>query len=436
MRPRFLFFLYYLPPATGTAPKRNLQISKALASHADKTIVYTAAYPDKPKLQIPGMEIYSNNVWDYRTLLRQTTKDGYLPEEQKRIWWKQWFIRGINSFPLNILIGEGGFRYYKSLLRFGEQSIQKENITHLYSSYRPFVDHYAAFKLKEKFPHLYWIADFRDLVVDPHTQHIFSPGAHHRLLKDIFSKADLLTTVSDGLALHLKQYNPNVITLRNGIEGEIQTPVPMVSNVFTIVYTGSMFQDQRNAEPLFLAIRDLIKESKLKKEEIKIIYAGKDGAYWNITGKKYGLDDVVLNKGIIPAAEAESLQQSACINLLLTASSDELQGVLTGKMIEYFKSGSPVLGIIVHQNDPELQSLLHELAIGDSFSDQQIDLPGIKAFILKEYLYWKETARNRKPVNEEVLRRKYSMEAVIEPLLQYLTPSFAPKSPKGDLRST
>jgi hypothetical protein len=98
-----------------------------------------------------------------------------------------------------------------------------------------------------------------------------------------------------------------------------------------------------------------------------IIYAGKDGNFWKQVAEKYRLESLLDDKGIVSAVEAQQIQHDACINVLLTVSSDQLQGVLTGKMIEYFQSGSPVLGIIVGQNDPELQSILSELEIGASF---------------------------------------------------------------------
>jgi hypothetical protein len=106
--------------------------------------------------------------------------------------------------------------------------------------------------------------------------------------------------------------------------------------------------------------------------------------------------------------------------LLLTVSSDALQGVLTGKMIEYFEAGSPVLAIVVGQNDPELQAILHELEIGNTFSDQHQDLAGIKKFVLTEYNAWKATSRNRKPVSIDILKSKYSQEHTMKPLVEAL----------------
>ena len=417
---RFLFFLYYFPPTPGTAAKRNFRIAAYISRLASSTHIFTSSsgLQNLP----PGKDVTIETLptFDYRYFLRQRTKDGALPEEKKKSRLAQYLIRLINSYPINIIAGEGGLLYYIKAIRKGSKLIQREKITHLYSSYRPFADHYAAYHLKRKYPELIWIADFRDLMIDPHYNHILLPGSHHAFYKKIFSNADLLTTVSDGLATQLRRYNSRVITVRNGIQGEIIPISPVAVSYFTLAYTGSMFLDKRNAEPLTKALGELLTEGKLDNRNVRIVYAGKDGKYWKLLTKKYAIESLLLDKGIIDAEETAVIQKNACINVLLTISSDQLQGVLTGKMIEYFESGSPMLAIIAHQNDHELQQILQELEIGDSFSDQPTDFVGIKQFILREYLKWKETGMNRKPVNMDVLRMKYSQEYTMKPLVEFL----------------
>ena len=418
---RFLFFLYYYPPVTGTAAKRNYRISNALSSTASSSIILTASAASTA-VNIPAnTTIKELPVLDYRTWLRRRTKDGALPESSKKSALAQWVIRLINTFPVNIIAGEGGLIYFINLLAEGKRSIKQDGITHLYSSYRPFADHYAAWWLKRRYPELIWIADFRDLIIDPHYNHVLFSEKHDAFFKNMFSCADVLTTVSEGLAKQLKAYNKNVITLKNGIAGEITQPSPNPSPSFTIAFTGSMFLDKRNAEPIFQALQELLQETKIEAEDIGMIYAGKDGSYWKKLAAQYRFDSLLDDRGIVSNEEAKKIQDQACINLLLTVSSDKLQGVLTGKMIEYFESGSPVLAIVVGQNDPELQSIIRELETGDSFSDQPEDLENIKSFILHEYLLWKQTSSNRKPVNMDILRTKYSMEAVMAPLLYKLS---------------
>ena len=412
---KFLFFLYYYPPAYGTAPKRNHLISTAISRWAAFSKIFTAS-PG----YTTGEEVETISAFDYRTFLRKKTTDGALPEKKKKRKGFQSLVKLINVFPANIMIGEGGLLYFLSLVRKGTRTIRSQGITHIYSSFRPFTDHYAAYILKKRYPHLVWIADFRDLIIDPHYQHIYLPKLHQRLFKRIFRRADALTTVSDGLAEHLRTYNPNVITLRNGIRSIPETITPVYCKYFRIAYTGSMFLDKRNARPLFTALHELITEGQIKGEEVRIVYAGKDSPDWISLASSFGFDSIVDTKGIVSSEEAASIQHAAGINILLTVSSHKLKGVLTGKMIEYFEAGSPVLGIVVNQNDPELSHLLEELEIGKSFSDQPSSLPGIKEFILHEYTQWRITGMNRKPVNLEMLRDKYSIENTMRPLFEFL----------------
>jgi glycosyltransferase involved in cell wall biosynthesis len=415
---RFLFFLYYYPPVSGTAAKRNARISSAIAARSESAIIYTATQEATTAGVEGNIRIQHISAFDYRSLLRRKTKDGALPENVKKGVLAQMVIRLINTFPFNIIGGEGGLIYFLNLLSNGRRAIRDNAITHLYSSYRPFADHYAAYFLKKKYPHVYWVADFRDLIIDPHYNHIFFSRRHHSFFKKIFSSADVLTTVSDGLTKHLRAYNPQVITLRNGIEGEIQSPPPVSTSFFTMAYTGSMFLDKRNAEPLFKALQELIQEAKIEGTDLRIIYAGKDSLNWKNLAAQYRFESLLDDRGIVSPDQARQIQDEACINLLLTISSDQLQGVLTGKMIEYFQSGSPVLGIVVDHNDPELQGMLHELEIGTSLSDQEADLEAIKTFLFDEYTHWKSTGMNRKPVNIDILRSKYSMESVMKPLFE------------------
>ncbi len=426
---RFLFFLYYYPPVPGTAAKRNKRIAEAISANVDSAHILTASILPDVIADKNVAKVTTIPALDYRNILRRKTKDGALPENIKQHAAAQWFIRLINSFPFNIVAGEGGLIYFYNLLRKGSKAIRTEQITHLYSSYRPFADHYAAYLLKKKYPEVFWVADFRDLIIDPHYNHILFAGNHHTFFKKIFSRADLLTTVSDGLAIHLRAYNENVITLRNGIEGDTPEPQPVQSSSFSIAYTGSMFLDKRNAEPLFIALQQLLQETKIEGGDIRIIYAGKDGDYWKRIAANYRFESLLEDRGIVTNEEAKAIQYAACINLLLTVSSAQLQGVLTGKMIEYFEAGSPVLGIVVGQNDQELQSMLQELEIGDTFSDKDEDLDGIKAFIFHEYKQWKNTGMNRKPVNREILRKNYAMDVVMKPLMDSIEMPHTPRPP-------
>lgn len=410
----FLFFLYHYPPLEGSANSRNRRMAEGIARKANKSFVLTASPVTKDETKPQRIHIPSH---DYRWLLGQR-KSGRPPSEKaKSSFLAQWIIKAINTYPLSLIIGEGGWSYMKNLIRQGQHLIDKENITHLYSSYRPFADHYAAFVLKQKNPKLVWIADFRDLIIDPHYDQIWWKRYQQHVYKNLFSHADVLTTVSAGLADHLKLYNDHVYVLRNGISNTALPPVPVTQSHFTIVYTGSMFLDKRNPRPLFKALRQLLDDGDMSVDDVRIIYAGKDGAMWTKMMREYKLDSLLDNKGLVTQEEANQLQQQACINLLLSIASNELQGVLTGKLIELIESGSPVLAISVGKRDEELGQILSSLEIGHAFDDSENDHSGITAFIHGSFSDWKHTRMNAKPVNWTMVKQQWQMDDIIDQFL-------------------
>ncbi len=413
---RFLFLLYHYPPPLGISTNRNYRIASEISKKADFSLIFTSSNAKSNDLAL----IQIIPTFDYRQLVKKKNKSGSISDKNKKSVWFQRMIKLMNTFPFSILISEGGPVYLVNVVLKGSKAIRKNHITHLYSSFRPFADHFAAFILKGMYPEVYWIADFRDLPVDPFFNHIYFKGIQKKIFRRVFKRANLLTTVSDGLALQLKEYNNKVIALKNGITDFPADFIPVASPLFTIVYTGSMYLDKKNALPLFRSLKELIEEKKIEKEKTNIIYAGKDSFYWKDMASLFDFNSMLEVKGNLSVEEVMQLQKKACINLLLTISSDELTGILTGKMIEYFESGSPVLAIVVNQIDPELENYLQELQIGKSFSDRDNDLSGIKEFILQEYLLWQKSGMNRKPVNVEVLKNKYSADATMKPLFDLI----------------
>ena len=274
--------------------------------------------------------------------------------------------------------------------------------------------------LKRRFPHLCWIADFRDLPVEPHYQQQYLPNLHKNIYSYFFKKAKVALTVSSGLANELNLYNDNIEVVMNGIEDEYLFPKSVKVSSFNIVYTGSLFLEERNPNPLFIALNNLIKKGLVDSNLIKIVYAGKDGQSWNQLTSQWQLNEITINKDLISSEESRILQQEACINLLLTMASEKLQGILTGKYIEYLKAGSPILAIVKNQNDKFLENELQELKAGISVSDQDESLFNIENFILEKFQNWTSSNKNEKSSLQNVIKIKYPADQILKSLNHYL----------------
>jgi hypothetical protein len=413
---KILFLLYNYPPEYGTAPKRNFRLSDTIKDAFSDYHIITS----KKKNREYSEKITEINPLDYRYFLRKTTSTGTVPEALKKNNVSHFFIKILNTIPFNILFGEGGGIYmYKNYLK-AKSLIKSRQFTHIYSSYRPATDHLVARALKRSFPGLVWIADFRDLIVDPHYKQQFFPKLHQRIYTRIFASADVLISISAPFANALKRYNPNTIAIPNGVDINLVQINPVPYPYFTIVYTGSMFLNERNAEPLFQAVKHLIEAGKIDNKSVRIIYAGKDSGEWEALSNKYNCKEIFINKGLVNSEDTIKLQRQANINVLLTISSDKLQGVLTGKLVEYLEAGSPVLAIVKGQNDPILSEMINELNAGMCVSDDSIEGAAIANFIAREYNEWLQTGRNSRKMNREILYRKYSTHHLLQPLMSYL----------------
>jgi hypothetical protein len=205
---------------------------------------------------------------------------------------------------------------------------------------------------------------------------------NHKILKG----ANMITTVSEGLAEHLRALHPNVQVLRNGIriaEEEEMDPFQK----FTVAYTGSMFQDKRRPDTLLDAIRELIGDGILAPDDMDLIYAGKDSAVWWPLVRKANLEAVFTDRGLLSSADARTIQRRSHVNVLLTYSTDQLKGNITGKLYDYLAAGNPFLVLINGPRDQEIEALVAETGLGEVMYHG--DIKSTKRFILEIYNSWK-----------------------------------------------
>ena len=382
---RLLCLLYYFPPIKSIAVNRNWGVVRHLQPYFDDIHVFTTKnnqlLPQETR-DTEGVKISEITTFDYRTLtawLRPNRSEMHHDEGAKSNPIVRFGIRLLDSFPFNLLFHEGGLLY--SLIGFWRAAklIRREKITHIYSSFRPMSDHFTAHLLKIAFPHLVWIADFRDLHIDPLYQMPLVRPFQHWCNKRLLRRADLVTTVSEGLAIHLKRYHSNVYALRNGVHLENQKAfellnqhTPSVSDAqnaaispkFTLAYTGSMWIDERNPSLLLKIVQDLSNEGIMSPDNTQIVYAGKDTAVWQTWITKYNLDTFFNTYGLVSSQKAVDIQREAHLNILLTSALPNYGGVLTGKFFEYLAACNPILVLINGAQDIEFEQIVSHLDAG------------------------------------------------------------------------
>ncbi|HHB78727.1 MAG TPA: hypothetical protein ENK85_05805 [Saprospiraceae bacterium] len=389
---RIIFLSYYYPPIKSPGVKRNYTISHLFTESFKKVTVFTTSnrkvmaqdeQPISPDISLVKVPTYDYRFFSYLILKNKESAESKAKSNKAG----KYFLKAMRSFPVNIFIGEGGLWYIWSAYARAKRIISKESQTIIYSSFSPYADHVVAWLLKRKFKKLIWVADFRDLHVDPTYRNYLWKKLQLWFDKTIIRKATFVTTVSEGLAQNLRKFHDDVFVLPNGV-AKMPKAIERYTDKFTINYTGAMFQDKRRPHLLLKALQELIREGKIEKNTIRIQQAGRDVAIWKPLISKFNLEGVFESKGIVALDDAHLLQSKSHVNLLLTTSHKEYKGVLTSKIFEYLGAGNPILVIINGPKDEiyeEAMSGVEHVFVGyDSDS-----LDEIKEYILSYYNMWK-----------------------------------------------
>ena len=367
---------YYFPPQGSAGSLRNFALAIHGLSSFESVCVGTAAFPhvQDHSVHLPeGISVMGIPHLDYHRLFQ-----GSLARTYRRYFWPGRLRRILSACLPGLGYSEGGFWYIWRGYQLADYRIRQGGPWCMYSSYRPMADHWIAYFLKRRHPEVHWIADFRDL---PH-------GVNRRLLRYLLGRADVVTTVSVGLAKDLQAIHPRVVVLPNAfcpLDNERMLPVRR--EYFELVYTGSLYPQQR-LYPLPEALADLVAAGLLDANRVRIIYAGKDGGVWDRWWKDFPYRDMLTNKGLLRLREARELQAGAGINLLLSWRDRRDRGILTSKLYEYLYAGQPVLGIVGGDPEPELEDIFAKLQRGYLAYTHEGHLRGIRYFILQHYRAW------------------------------------------------
>ncbi len=355
-----LLIAYKFPPMQSISCNRTWALYTGLKRYFDAIYVVSTSnrhiLPQDP-VDTSGVDVTDAKTVDYRTLFQGNSRSAVAGERTKTSLAGKVMARMQSSFPTLHLFGEGNFYYVNNAVAAAERILRKHPVTHVLSTFPPYADHLIASALKKRHAGIFWIADFRDLHVDPAQNNLFWRKHQENVNRRILRAADMVTTVSEGLAEHLRRFHPNVHVLKNGISTQrerYELPFPK----FTIAYTGSMFQDKRKPETLLEAVRELLDNGTLKKADVDIAYAGKDSAVWWPLIRRYHLEEIFTDYGMLSHDEAERIQQRSHINVLLTYSTDTLKGNLTGKLFDYLAARRPILVIVNGPRDKEIEDMI------------------------------------------------------------------------------
>ncbi|HPT59537.1 MAG TPA: hypothetical protein PLD16_06875 [Fervidobacterium sp.] len=224
----------------------------------------------------------------------------------------------------------------------------------LFTSSGPSLMNYFGYRIKKENPHVFWIADYRDLNQGNPYKSDECNFRGRMMDKLAFKYADLVTTVSNlvmkqnilnankmGLDIEKKTY-----VMYNGfLDGTLNTSNCVTffekyrrilpSEKIIIAFTGTIYP-LRRIDVFFEALKGV--------ENVVFVYAGDSFELVDYFAKDLDVESKVINLKQLSKEEAWFLQENSDILLQLKADSEE-NGILSGKFFEYLRTNKRILSL-------------------------------------------------------------------------------------------
>lgn len=384
-------------PHAGAAARRLAHLAQAFAREGEVFVIRSGVDgPNDPVVSetfnLPSQDLRQLSAGTGTTLDAKTKQQPLV----RRL------LRLRQAYPFLYLTDDGGPPYRKKAFALAADLIENRGVKTIYSSFRPWTDHLVARQLKKKFPQLRWVADFRDLPVDPVRNDLWFPALQRWWGKRILADATEVWTVSEGQKTQLAGWHPNLQVRYNALLSLPPEQTAPVSDRFTITYTGSLYPRLQAMEALVCALKELMTEGEVSPDKVCLQYRGKDvGTFesWTSDLPPYCLD---VKPSIAPAA-AQKMQQAATILLLLNWSAPGYYGILTAKLWDYLAAGRPILALVNGPGDRELSNIILGANAGAVFETKEQG--AVKAWLLAQYMRWEPERTLPWKTNLETLKR-------------------------------
>ena len=270
----------------------------------------------------------------------------------------------------------------------------------VFSSYPSLSSPWIAKSLSQK-QKIKWITDFRDPINYESNSNFILLYLNKKMQNNIVKNADFVTFVSNDMLLKLNPKNKfntdKFIYLPNGFDPEDKLKLMStkakgeISKTLELCYVGSLYGGKRNLELFFKAVKELIDTSKINRNFINLVYAGKEINILREQASKYDLDDIISDKGFVTREESINIQNNADIIIVITWNTIFDKGVVPGKIFECILTGKTILGI-VNGNVPnsEVYKIINDINGGFAIEEASLNIENdfdlLKKFILKSYM--------------------------------------------------
>lgn len=379
-----LIIAYYYPPKGGAGVQRTSKFANYLSKLGYNVSVLTVREDEKGLVDKSLKDDVSSDIKVYRTSIKSvnvidkinrmvnkkgsskaTNKENTGSDKLKLIGIKQKIISKFRRIAKNVFLSIYNLIYIPddkkgwihSAVEEGKKIIKSDKIDVIFTTSGPYTSHIIGYKLAKNID-IKWIADFRDPWVDnPFVHNSFIVNLIYKNLeKKVVKRSDKVLSVSKPIiADFMKRYKNEdkskfkIIT--NGYDEEdfknLKLNPENKDGRFKILYNGTLY-GKRSPEKVLKAIDNLIKSDKVNRDMIKIKFLGQIGnEHSNIVEYfKFKYPEVIEHENYVPHKESLKELCSADALLLIIEDGKGSNGIYTGKIFEYIRTGKPILGMV------------------------------------------------------------------------------------------
>lgn len=360
---KFLYLARYYPPISSIASMRSWKLAKYIGDFGWEPIVIAGKEGDPEwNSPLPDVSVYrvlSENSLSFLIKKMKNkkiiTKEVDVSNVEKSFFFRTRII--VESWLKEIIFyPEACNQWRKNAYVCGKEIMVKEKPVAIISTACPFSSHLIADKLSKEFD-VPWIADYRDLWTGSHlSDHtVLRRFFDEQLEKKTLRSASGVVTVSKPLADTLgKLLGRYVHVVSNGFDQEDYSNCSLShapcsksgdKEIFSIVYTGSLYSGKLDPSPLFKAIRLLLKNKKIEGCNLKVRFIGPGVDCLEKNKIDSNIESIISFEDRISPDEIVKVQVNASVLLFLSWPDKSQKGLYSGKLFEYLGARRPILAM-------------------------------------------------------------------------------------------
>lgn len=365
-----LLISYWVPPRTGIGSVRSAHLLRHLSDFGWDVTTVTAAFRDGEHASAsPSIE---TRYWDVKGMAKRFVGMGdrtahealhvHVPQHGTKKTLRQRLIAAA-GVPLTYPDEHAGWLPFAA--RAVRSVLASENFDAVLTSGPPVTTNLVAAISHRNVP---WIADMRDLWAENDSE---QRGSLRMLLDDTLerfclSKAAALVATSDLSAKRFARRYPRVpvFSISTGFDAGEWEHVPFgMEQPCTLCYAGTLYSGRRDPSALFAALRRIFDRGLARPDELRVdLYAPREPWLMELRSR-LRLEDAVRVHGLIDRQSVLAAQRRADRLIVLLWDGASAEGVVPGKLFEYFGARRTVLAI-GGPGESSVDTLLKETGAG------------------------------------------------------------------------